>query len=199
MLDDPYCLDQFRTWLANWQVRAEGAVVDGVGVAAAEGARAPRAVRGRVESRWPRGGSPVFRAIADSGVAEILGGPAAHPFLPLLDERMALGALESGLEDATRPARPAAPRDLGARVRLPAGSRAALRARRGHPLPRRRPDRRRRDRRGVRRRRLRRRRLPAATWSSATASGPRRPATRAAPGTATSTPSTIRPASSRPG
>src|SRR3954454_15754646 len=45
MLDDPYCLEQFRAWLANWQVRAEGAVVDGVGIAAHEGYRARTAVR----------------------------------------------------------------------------------------------------------------------------------------------------------
>ena len=51
------------------------------------------------ETRWSAGGSPVFRALVDSGVAEVLGGPAAHPFLPLLDERLARGALEAGLED----------------------------------------------------------------------------------------------------
>jgi 1,4-alpha-glucan branching enzyme len=100
MLDDPYCLEQFRAWLANWQVRAEGAVVDRVPTATAEGARAMRAVRS-LETRWSAGGSPVLRTIADSGVAEILGGPAAHPFLPLLDERVARASLESGLEDAT--------------------------------------------------------------------------------------------------
>ena len=29
MLDDPYCLREFGTWVANWLVRAEGAVVAG--------------------------------------------------------------------------------------------------------------------------------------------------------------------------
>jgi 1,4-alpha-glucan branching enzyme len=100
MLDDPYGLEQFRLWVANWQVRAEGAVVDGVGVAAAEGERAQQAAR-TLDTRWSAGGSPVLRALADSGVAEILGGPAAHPFLPLLDERIARAALELGLEDST--------------------------------------------------------------------------------------------------
>lgn len=100
MLDDPYCLEQFRAWLANWQIRAEGAVVDGVPNAEDEGRRAVRALR-TLETSWSAGGSPVFRAILDSGVAEILGGPAAHPFLPLLDERLARAALEAGLDDAT--------------------------------------------------------------------------------------------------
>jgi 1,4-alpha-glucan branching enzyme len=100
MLDDPYCLEQFHAWVANWQVRAEGAVVDRVPTAAEQGARAMRASRS-LETRWSAGGSPVLRAILDSGVAEILGGPATHPFLPLLDERVARAALEAGLEDAT--------------------------------------------------------------------------------------------------
>jgi 1,4-alpha-glucan branching enzyme len=99
MLDDPYCLEQFRAWLANWQIRAEGAVVDGVPNAEAESRAAVTALR-TLETRWSAGGSPVFRSLLDSGVAEILGGPGAHPFLPLLDERLARAALEAGLEDA---------------------------------------------------------------------------------------------------
>lgn len=100
MLDDPYCLREFRTWVANWQVRAEGAVVDGVPTAVEEGTRARWSAR-ELEARWAAGGSPVLRRIADSGVAELLGGPAAHPFLPLIDEQVARAALETGLDDAT--------------------------------------------------------------------------------------------------
>jgi 1,4-alpha-glucan branching enzyme len=100
MLDDPYCLAQFRAWIANWELRADGAVVDRVPVAGAEALRARQAGR-QLESTWSAGGSPVIRAIADSGVAELLGGPASHPFLPLLDERIARAELSVGLDDAT--------------------------------------------------------------------------------------------------
>ncbi|MDQ1630529.1 MAG: 1,4-alpha-glucan branching enzyme [Frankiaceae bacterium] len=100
MLDDPYCLDEFRTWVANWAVRADGAVVDGVGVASDEARRA-RAATVQLETDWSAGASPVLRRLADAGVVEILGGPATHPFLPLLDEPVARAALETGLQDAT--------------------------------------------------------------------------------------------------
>ena len=36
---------------------------------------------------------PVLRSLADAGVVELLGGPATHPFLPLLDERVGRFAL----------------------------------------------------------------------------------------------------------
>ncbi len=100
MLDDPYCLDEFRTWVANWQIRADGAVVDGVGVASDEARRA-RAAAALLETTWSAGASPVLRRLLDAGVVEVLGGPATHPFLPLLDEPVARAALEAGLQDAT--------------------------------------------------------------------------------------------------
>ncbi len=52
------------------------------------------------ETRWLNGASPLLRGLADSGAVELLSGPATHPFLPLLDERVAAFALEVGLDDS---------------------------------------------------------------------------------------------------
>jgi 1,4-alpha-glucan branching enzyme len=41
----------------------------------------------------------VLRPLVDAGVVELLGGPATHPFLPLLEPRVAAGALTVGLDD----------------------------------------------------------------------------------------------------
>ena len=43
----------------------------------------------------------MLRPLVDAGVVELLGGPATHPFLPLLDRRVAAGALAVGLADST--------------------------------------------------------------------------------------------------
>ena len=42
----------------------------------------------------------MLRPLVDAGVVELLGGPATHPFLPLLEPRVAAGALAVGLDDA---------------------------------------------------------------------------------------------------
>jgi len=96
-LDNPYLLEQFHTWLGFWQVRAEG--LAGRDPGPYEFAAATRALS-TFESRWRHGGSPVLRGLADSGVVELLGGPATHPFQPLLDERVARFSLDVGLADA---------------------------------------------------------------------------------------------------
>jgi 1,4-alpha-glucan branching enzyme len=108
MLDDPYCLAEFRTWVGDWRLRAEGAVVDALrqrrpafAAVARDEARRAASTAAALAGRWAAGASPVLRRIVDSGVAEILGGPAAHPFLPLLDERVGRAALALGLDDAT--------------------------------------------------------------------------------------------------
>ena len=93
MLDDPYCLREFGTWVANWLVRAEGAVVEGVPAARYE-ARLAAAALAEVGGRWSAGASPLLRELAGGGVIELLGGPASHPFTPLLDERIARCQLE---------------------------------------------------------------------------------------------------------
>ncbi len=115
-LDDPHCLAGMHHWLGNWQLRAhEAALIDSAAgapgtassVAALRelGAREHRAsawALDQFESRWRHGASPVIRPLVESGVIELLGGPLAHPFQPLLDPRMRAFSLEEGLEDARR-------------------------------------------------------------------------------------------------
>ncbi|OBG35789.1 1,4-alpha-glucan branching protein [Mycobacterium alsense] len=119
-LDDPYCLDGMHHWLANWRLRAAEA-------SAAAGARsAPRSksahyhsctpealralgIREEADAQaaledfatlWRHGGSPLLRALIDAGTVELLGGPLAHPFQPLLNPRLREFALREGLADA---------------------------------------------------------------------------------------------------
>jgi 1,4-alpha-glucan branching enzyme len=112
-LDDPYCLTGMQHWLANWQLRAREAATTR---AAGEGAAydAPEALRafgvreyaeaGRALDdfavSWRHGGSPLLRELIDADTIELLGGPLAHPFQPLLNPRLREFALREGLADA---------------------------------------------------------------------------------------------------
>ncbi|GAA2903765.1 glycoside hydrolase family 57 protein [Pseudonocardia halophobica] len=96
-LDDPHCLRGVHTWLATWQLRAHEAAPRLPDLAAYEHRRAAAALT-EFETHWQHGGSPVFRSL--EGVVELLGGPATHPFGPLLDPRVRGFALEAGLSDA---------------------------------------------------------------------------------------------------
>jgi 1,4-alpha-glucan branching enzyme len=102
-LDDPYCLDGLSAWVADWRLRAEHLAArrdeDARRIAAVEFRAASRALDD-VATGWRHGGSPRWRALADAGVIEVLGGPATHPVLPLLDPRVARIALAAGLDDA---------------------------------------------------------------------------------------------------
>ncbi|HEY5335432.1 MAG TPA: 1,4-alpha-glucan branching protein domain-containing protein, partial [Mycobacteriales bacterium] len=84
--------------LGTWQMRAEGAAVRGVPTAAYEGTLAAQALS-VFEREWRAGGSPVLRQLVDSGVVELLGGPAAHAFTPLIPPAVAEFALRTGLDD----------------------------------------------------------------------------------------------------
>lgn len=103
MLDDPYCLNEIHRWTGNWQLRAEELAASTQPhlreLARFEHGAASECL-GDVERRWLRGGSPVLRRLADDGVVELLGGPVAHPFLPLLDDRLVAHTLQTGLDDA---------------------------------------------------------------------------------------------------
>lgn len=106
MLDDPYLLRQHHVWLGTWQARAAGLAArpgtshDLRDIAQYEWRLAAH-TRSRFETRWRHGGSPVLRALADSGVVELLGGPATHPFQPLVaDDRLVDAQLRTGLDDA---------------------------------------------------------------------------------------------------
>jgi 1,4-alpha-glucan branching enzyme len=102
-LDDPWCLRELATWLGVWRARAEELAARPQphlrDLAATEFAAAERAL-GEVATTWRHGGSPLLRRLADAGTVELLGGPATHPFLPLLDERLRAFALAVGLDDA---------------------------------------------------------------------------------------------------
>jgi 1,4-alpha-glucan branching enzyme len=114
-LDDPYCLDGVHHWLANWQLRAlEAATLQTAAVPDVAGPAAPDALRefgireyaeaGRAldefTTLWRHGGSPLLRDLIDAGTVELLGGPLAHPFQPLLHPRLRDFALREGLADA---------------------------------------------------------------------------------------------------
>ncbi|MFM8600220.1 MAG: 1,4-alpha-glucan branching protein domain-containing protein [Mycobacterium sp.] len=116
-LDDPYCLDGMYRWLANWQLRALEAATVRTDTGAAPGtASAPDALR-RFGTReygeatraledftvlWRHGASPLLRELIDAGTVELLGGPLAHPFQPLLNPRLREFALREGLADAAQ-------------------------------------------------------------------------------------------------
>ena len=98
-LDDPYCLANQHTWLADWQTRATGqAATTGHPLAQLEFEQATAALE-RFDTQWSRGGSAVLRPLLDAGVLELLGGPATHAFSPLLDDRILRFGLATGLAD----------------------------------------------------------------------------------------------------
>ncbi|GAB3431548.1 1,4-alpha-glucan branching protein domain-containing protein [Actinophytocola sediminis] len=104
-LDDPYALRGMHDWLGNWALRAQHAAGRWRGadpllreVAAAEYRAATRAIE-RFETRWRHGFSPVLRQLVDARVVELLGGPATHPFQPLLRAPLRRFALRTGLAD----------------------------------------------------------------------------------------------------
>jgi len=100
-LDDPATLHGMHAWLGLWQLRAEGlagrADAHLRNLAAYEYRRAGQAQD--EFAGWIHGGTALLRQLADADVVELLGGPLTHPFLPLLDERVARFALRSGLDD----------------------------------------------------------------------------------------------------
>ncbi|MEU4252670.1 glycoside hydrolase family 57 protein [Amycolatopsis sp. NPDC026612] len=103
-LDDPYSIRAFHDWLGHWQLRAQHAATLWRGdpllreLAAAEYRTAVRAAE-ELGTRWRHGFSPVLRSLVDNSTIELLGGPLAHPFQPLLDPRVREFALNAGLAD----------------------------------------------------------------------------------------------------
>ena len=106
-LDDPYCLRGMHDWLGSWLLRAHEAAGRRndpalTALAGDEHRRASSAL-GDFEANWRHGSSPVLRRMIENGVIELLGGPATHPFQPLLEPRIREFALRAGLADtATR-------------------------------------------------------------------------------------------------
>jgi len=100
-LDDPHCLRGVHDWLGGWLLRAHGAAPRLPELAVREHRAAPTALA-TFERCWRHGASPILRTLADAGAVELLGGPATHPFGPLLDDRVRAFALDAGLTDHTR-------------------------------------------------------------------------------------------------
>ena len=102
-LDDPHCLAGMHHWLGNWQLRAHEAAAMSEPSYRALGAREHRAASEALETfetRWRHGSSPVLRELIDADAIELLGGPLAHPFQPLLDPQLRAFSLSEGLADA---------------------------------------------------------------------------------------------------
>ena len=102
-LDDPHCLAGMHHWLGNWQLRAHEAALRPNQALRELGTREHRAATVAIadfELRWRHGGSPVLRELIDTGAVELLGGPLAHPFQPLLHSRLREFSLVEGLHDA---------------------------------------------------------------------------------------------------
>ena len=104
-LDDPHCARSMHEWLADWQLRAAEAATSDNDSRSAMGTREYRNAAqalAEFEQHWAHGGAPLLRSVAQSKVIEILGGPLAHPFAPLLDPRLRRFSLAEGLADAQR-------------------------------------------------------------------------------------------------
>lgn len=102
-LDDPHCLRGMHHWLGDWVLRSREAIDSPDprtrSISEYECRRAASAVT-EFESRWRHGLSPLLRPLIDNGSVELLGGPLAHPFQPLLDERLRTFSLDEGLRTA---------------------------------------------------------------------------------------------------
>ncbi|TQM14903.1 1,4-alpha-glucan branching protein domain-containing protein [Pseudonocardia kunmingensis] len=98
-LDDPHCLRGMHDWLGGWQLRAHEAAARLPALAAYEHRAAATALV-RFERHWRHGASPLLRRLTDAGALEMLGGPATHPFGPLLTPEVRAFALDTGLTDA---------------------------------------------------------------------------------------------------
>lgn len=105
-MDDPYLLREFHGWLGRRLTDLEYTVSrygapdrDRLGDVWAHHWRRHTALLELVESRLLRTGlTAPFRALADAGVIELLGGPATHAYLALADDPALIRAqIEGGL------------------------------------------------------------------------------------------------------
>ena len=102
-LDDPYCIKEQQTWLANWQLRAQGMAGARETWRREGGTREFKsaiAAQQDFDKRWQRGASPILRRLSEGGVIEILGGPATHSFQPLSKAATRRAALLIGQNDS---------------------------------------------------------------------------------------------------
>lgn len=94
-LDDPRVLRDAGAYAGDWLWRTRD--LDDSGAAARE-AREATHVLNRLDHHRA-GFSPALRGLADAGVIELLAGPAAHPFQPLLEPAVAAFSLRTGVDD----------------------------------------------------------------------------------------------------
>lgn len=99
-LDDPHSLAGMHHWLGNWQLRADEAAMAGNKPLGRHEHRLAATALAEFEQNWRHGAAPVWRQLLDADAIELLGGPLAHPFQPLLDERLRDFQLREGLNDA---------------------------------------------------------------------------------------------------
>lgn len=99
-LDDPHCLAGMHHWLGNWQLRADEAAMAGNVALGRHEHRLAATALTEFERDWRHGSAPVWRSLIDAEAIELLGGPLAHPFQPLLDDRLRRFQLTEGLADA---------------------------------------------------------------------------------------------------
>ncbi len=102
-LDDPYCLDLQRIWLNDRHLRATGMTAASEPTRRELGrweAEKSMSAMQSFEDRWRNGGSQLIRSLIDRQAVELLSGPLAHPFQPLLDSDVAGFELTTGLDDA---------------------------------------------------------------------------------------------------
>lgn len=111
-LDDPHSLRGVHDWLGGWLLRAHEVAARRPELGAHEH-RAASAALARFETHWRHGASPLLRGLADVDALELLGGPATHPFGPLLQPEVRTFALATGLTDG-RIRRGAAPAGIWA-------------------------------------------------------------------------------------
>lgn len=109
-MDDPYLLTEFHGWLGRRLLDLQHSVAryDGpdrqrlIPVWRDHWQRHTRLLAW-FETRYSTGLAGAFRRLADAGVIELLGGPATHPYLPLMDDPDLLRAqIHGGLETFTR-------------------------------------------------------------------------------------------------
>ncbi|MFI5499187.1 1,4-alpha-glucan branching protein domain-containing protein [Nocardia asteroides] len=99
-LDDPHSLAGMHHWLGNWQLRADEASMSGNVALGRHEHRLAATALAEFERDWRHGSAPVWRSLIDADAIELLGGPLAHPFQPLLDARLRQFQLTEGLADA---------------------------------------------------------------------------------------------------
>ncbi|MEU3014349.1 glycoside hydrolase family 57 protein [Nocardia asteroides] len=99
-LDDPHSLAGMHHWLGNWQLRADEAAMAGNVALGRHEHRLAATALAEFERDWRHGSAPVWRSLIDADAIELLGGPLAHPFQPLLDARLRQFQLAEGLADA---------------------------------------------------------------------------------------------------